>query len=104
MPYRTSMIVIDHAPADWFLLSEGDRSWLDINCAISAAGFSILLLLDATERAAVLVGQHAACATLAAQVQARPHDYAARDSNATDGKRVLAAVRQWRARGSTAAG
>ena len=39
--------------------------------------------------AAVLAGPHAACATLAAQVQARPHDYAARDSSAADGKRVL---------------
>ncbi|MEJ8432519.1 hypothetical protein [Xanthomonas oryzae] len=38
------MIVIDHAPADWFLLCEGDRCWLDINGSISATGVSILLL------------------------------------------------------------
>ncbi|QOY20071.1 hypothetical protein FYK61_00505 [Xanthomonas citri] len=98
------MIVIEHAPADWFLLSEGDCYWLEINCSISAAGFSILLRLNVTERAAVLAGPHAACATLAAQVQARPHDYAARDRSAADGKRVLAAVREWRATASKAAG
>ncbi|KGK59429.1 hypothetical protein NC00_02405 [Xanthomonas cannabis pv. phaseoli] len=97
------MIVIDHAPADWFLLSEGDRYWLDINCSISATGFSILLLLNATERAAVLADTQAACATLAAQVQARPHDYVARNDSAADGKRVLAAVQAWRAEGSMAA-
>ncbi|AZR21096.1 hypothetical protein [Xanthomonas vasicola] len=98
------MVVVDDAPADWFLLRDDDRDWLDINCSISAAGFSILLVLNTTERAAVLADPHAACATLAAQVQARPHDYAARDSSAADGTRVLAAVRQWRAAGSTAAG
>ncbi|MDS0759374.1 hypothetical protein N5947_02660 [Xanthomonas citri pv. punicae] len=34
------MIVIDHAPADWFLLRADNRYWLDINCTISATGFS----------------------------------------------------------------
>ncbi|MEJ8418404.1 hypothetical protein [Xanthomonas oryzae] len=97
------MIVIDHAPADWFLLYEGDRCWLDINGSISATGVSILLL-NASERALVQADPHAACATSASQVQARPHDYAARAGSAVDGKRVRAAVRQWRARGSTAAG
>ena len=43
------MIVIDHAPADWFLLREDNRYWLDINCSISATSFSILLRLNATE-------------------------------------------------------
>lgn len=102
-PYRSTMIVIDHAPADWFLLYEGDRCWLDINGSISATGVSILLL-NASERALVQADPHAACATSASQVQARPHDYAARAGSAVDGKRVRAAVRQWRARGSTAAG
>ncbi|QEO99824.1 hypothetical protein XOCgx_4837 [Xanthomonas oryzae pv. oryzicola] len=73
-PYRSTMIVIDHAPADWFLLCEGDRCWLDINGSISATGVSILLLLNASERALVRADPHAACATSASQVQARPHD------------------------------
>lgn len=96
------MRVIDHAPADWFLLREDNRYWLDINCTMSATGFSLLLPLGATELAEVLVDAHAACARLAAQVQARPHAYAARDCS-VHGNRVLAAVHAWRAAGSTTA-
>ncbi|WP_225043131.1 hypothetical protein [Xanthomonas campestris] len=97
------MIVIDHVPADWFLLREDNRYWLDINCAISATGFSLLLPLSATELADVLVDAYAACARLAAQVQARPHAYAVRDCSALHGNHVLGAVYAWRAAGSTAA-
>ncbi|KQQ82527.1 hypothetical protein ASF73_19790 [Xanthomonas sp. Leaf131] len=97
------MIVIDHAPADWFLLREDNRYWLDINCTMSATGFSLLLPLGATELAEVLVDAHAACARLAAQVQARPHAYAVRDCSMLHGNRVLAAVRAWCAAGSTTA-
>ncbi len=91
------MIVIDHAPADWFLLHEDNRYWLDINCTISATGFSLLLALNATELADVLVDAHAACARLAAQVQWRPHAFAARDVSASHGAQVTAAVQAWRA-------
>ncbi|CAD1785961.1 hypothetical protein CPBF426_01060 [Xanthomonas arboricola pv. juglandis] len=91
------MIVIDHAPADWFLLREDNRDWLDINCAISATGFSVLLALDATEQADVLADGHVACARLAAQVQWRPHAFAARDVSASHGAQVSAAVQAWRA-------
>nr|WP_254845991.1 hypothetical protein [Xanthomonas axonopodis] len=59
------MIVIDHVPADWFLLRADNRYWLDINCTISATGFSLLLALNATEQADVLADGHAACARLA---------------------------------------
>ncbi|WP_115552472.1 hypothetical protein [Xanthomonas arboricola] len=97
------MRVIDHAPADWFLLREDNRYWLDINCTMSATGFSILLSLNATELVDVLVDAHAACAQLAAQVQARPHAYAVRDSSALHGNRVLAAVQAWRAAGGKTA-
>ncbi|WP_126969110.1 hypothetical protein [Xanthomonas sp. BRIP62411] len=91
------MIVIDHAPADWFLLREDNRDWLDINCTISATGFSLLLALDATEQADVLADGHVACARLAAQVQWRPHAFAARDVSASHGAQVSAAVQAWRA-------
>lgn len=97
------MRVIDHAPADWFLLREDSHYWLDINCTMSATGFSILLSLNATERADVLADARTACTQLAAQVQARPHAYAVRDSSALHGNRVLAAVQAWRAAGGTAA-
>ncbi|MBB3833982.1 hypothetical protein FHR55_002204 [Xanthomonas arboricola] len=97
------MLVIDHAPADWFLLRENNYYWLDVNCAISATGFSFLLPLNATELAEVLVDAHAACARLAAQVQAGPHAYAVRDCSALHGNRVVAAVHAWRAAGSTTA-
>lgn len=53
------MIVIDHAPADWFLLRADSRYWLDINCTISATGFSLLLALNASEQADVLADGHA---------------------------------------------
>ncbi|CAD7712445.1 hypothetical protein LMG31886_01030 [Xanthomonas hydrangeae] len=91
------MIVIDHAPADWFLLRNGDSDWLDINCAISATGFSILLRLNATGQADVTADGHAACARLAAQVQWQPHAFAVRDVSASHGAQVTAAVQTWRA-------
>ncbi|MDX6083284.1 hypothetical protein SIL81_16175 [Xanthomonas campestris pv. incanae] len=95
------MIVVDHAPADWFLLCDADDGyWLDVNCNMSATGFSILLALDAGERDTVVVHGHAACLQLAAQVQQCPRDFAARDISTLHGARVTAAVHAWRAAGS----
>ncbi|MEA9920604.1 hypothetical protein [Xanthomonas campestris] len=92
------MIVVDHAPADWFLLCDADDGyWLDVNCNMSATGFSILLLLNAKERADIDTDPHVACARLAAQVQAAPHAYAIRDLSGPDGSRVVDAVQAWRA-------
>ncbi|MFS8389437.1 hypothetical protein EIQ10_22755 [Xanthomonas campestris pv. campestris] len=95
------MIVVDHAPADWFLLCDADDGyWLDVNCNRSATGFSILLALDAGERDTVVAHGHAACLQLAAQVQQCPRDFAARDISTLHGARVTAAVHAWRAAGS----
>ncbi|MCS3748357.1 hypothetical protein FHY18_003990 [Xanthomonas arboricola] len=98
------MIVVDHATADWFLLREDNRYWLDINCTISATGVSLLLPLNATEQADVLADRHAACARRAAQVQWQPHAFAVRDVSASHGAQVSAAVQAWRAADTRIAG
>ncbi|MCC4585523.1 hypothetical protein LL962_00080 [Xanthomonas sp. NCPPB 1067] len=52
------MLVIDRASADWLLLREGNRDWLDIHCAMSVTGFSLLLPLNATKLIDVLAEAH----------------------------------------------
>lgn len=44
--------VIDHQPAGWFLLRDGDDLFLDVNCTHGAVGYSWLIMLDGPERRA----------------------------------------------------
>jgi hypothetical protein len=43
--------VLDHQPWSWFLLEDGKRLLLDVNCTHSFYSYSFLLALDAAEEA-----------------------------------------------------
>ena len=46
------MRVLDHEPHAWFLLEDDSVFYLDAHCSHSAVDFSVLVALNATERAA----------------------------------------------------
>lgn len=46
------MRVLHHEPYAWFLLEDDGAFYLDAHCSHSAVDFSVLVALDATERAA----------------------------------------------------
>ncbi|WP_051485880.1 hypothetical protein [Nocardioides sp. J54] len=57
---RRALTVVDHEPAAWFLLAEGERLYLDARYSYSAViDDSALVELDATEREAWRTGGHA---------------------------------------------
>ena len=43
------MDVIDFQDRAWFLLKDGENDFIDVNCNISAFGFSMLICLDGVE-------------------------------------------------------
>ncbi|MEQ3550208.1 hypothetical protein WIS52_06955 [Pseudonocardia nematodicida] len=47
------MQVVDHEPRSWFLMRDGDRLYLDVNCNHGAFGYSVLIELDGSERRAL---------------------------------------------------
>jgi hypothetical protein len=77
------MQVIAHAPAAWFLLKDetasGAAYYLDVNCSQSAAGFSLLIALDAAEYAEYHALGRVYIEYLAARVNYHAGQYAARD-------------------------
>jgi hypothetical protein len=44
------MRVVAHRPSSWFLVEDGTRLLLDVNCSHSAFGFSRLIELSVSER------------------------------------------------------
>lgn len=69
------MDVIDHEPAAWYLLAEGERMYLDVACEGYAAGYSLLLELTADERRAIVLEGHAAADRIALEVAATPEEF-----------------------------
>jgi hypothetical protein len=63
------MTVIDHEPSGWFLLQDGERLLLDVNCSHSAVSYQFLMELDQAERAAYGARGHAFMSELAERVQ-----------------------------------
>lgn len=45
------MNVIDHQPHAWFLLADGGQLFLDVHCSHSAFDYTVLIELNAAERA-----------------------------------------------------
>lgn len=78
-----AMQVLHHAPAGWYFLqdenADGQAYYLDVNCANSAASFSLLIALDADERAGYHALGRASLDALAARVNGQARQYAARD-------------------------
>lgn len=101
------MEVLDHARAAWYLLSDGDALLLDVNCNHSAFGYSVLIELDAAERAQWELDGRDYLDTLSHEIHfsapivskppwGEPSPYRARDLSRTRGDEVLAAIRRWR--------
>jgi hypothetical protein len=63
------MIVVDHEPSGWFLLMDGDRVLLDVNCSYGAVSYPFLMELSESERAAYAASGHAFISKLAEQIQ-----------------------------------
>lgn len=69
------MDVLDHEPAAWFLLAEGEEIFLDVSCEGYAGSSSLLLELTADERRAFVLEGRAAIARIALEVAAVPEDF-----------------------------
>ena len=70
------MDVVDHEPAAWFLLADGEQMFLDVNCeAGGGVGYSILLELTADERRAIVLEGHVAADRLGLEVAASPRSF-----------------------------
>jgi|SRR6476619_4978542 len=63
------MTVIDHEPSGWFLLREGERLMLDVNCSHGAVSYQFLMELNGAERAAYAARGHSFLSELAEKVQ-----------------------------------
>jgi hypothetical protein len=63
------MQVIDHEPSGWFLVRDGGRLLLDVNCSHSAVSYEFLMELDEQERTAYAAGGHEFISLLAQKVQ-----------------------------------
>ncbi|MBN6149383.1 hypothetical protein JR065_03460 [Xanthomonas sp. AmX2] len=94
---QTALSVLDHAPHDWYLLRAGEDYFLDVNCSASWLGYSLLIRLDAAERAAVLDGGHAACNALAEHVRFTATPSHPRDLSREYDDAVRDAIARWRA-------
>jgi len=44
------MQVIDHEPSSWFLVRDGERLFLDVNCSHGAVSYDFAMELDQRER------------------------------------------------------
>ncbi len=88
--------VLDHAAHAWFLLQAGADYFLDVNCSASAFGYSLLIRLDADERAHVQRGGHAACDALAVRISDTASPQHPRDVTRDHGEAVGRAIARWR--------
>lgn len=62
------MTVVDHEPSGWFLVADGVRLLLDVNCSHGAVSYQFLMELDESERAACSTGGHAYLSALAEEI------------------------------------
>ncbi len=98
------MKVLDHQPAVWFLLQEGDSLFLDARCSTALSEYSFLLALDEGERREYQAKGRTWLSELAKRIEdsapaagGSRSSYAGRDSSIRYGKQVTAAINQWRA-------
>jgi hypothetical protein len=90
--------VLDHAPHAWFLFGAQDEVYLDIHCSHGAAGYSVLVPLDAQETRAWQDEGRTFLDRLAQAVQdAGPGSpYQSRDVGAQFAVATSAALAAWR--------
>jgi hypothetical protein len=93
--------VLDHEPAAWFLLEEGQRLYLDVNCNHHIVGYTILISLDDEELARFRSEGRPFLDELSADIQQSgagvlpTSPYTARDLTRTLGEDVMRAVAGW---------
>ena len=63
------MRVIDHEPSSWFLVRDGLRLLLDVNCSHGAVSYSFLMELNAGEMQAHATRGHDFLSELAERIQ-----------------------------------
>ena len=63
------MTVIDQEPSGWFLVRDGERLLLDVNCSHSAVSYQFLMELNGVEREAYAARGHSFMSELAEKVQ-----------------------------------
>ncbi|QDH73059.1 hypothetical protein [Brevundimonas sp. M20] len=96
------MRVLDHAPASWFLLEEGQRLYLDVNCNHHIVGHTVLIPLDSEELGRFRSEGRLFLDELSADIQQSgagvlpTSPYTARDLTRTLGEDVMRAVEEWR--------
>lgn len=90
------MIVVDHAPHAWYLLRDGDRWLLDVNCNAGLADISLLVPLSPHEIARLHASGHDGCDALAQTIRAAPTAFASRNADNGTQKIALAAILAWR--------
>lgn len=91
------MQVIDHQPAAWFLLQEGNEYFLDVSCERGAVGFSVTIRLAEEERKLYAGGGHAYVMELGEQIfnKSAPGDPRAIRDPAL-GQRIHHAIMSWK--------
>ena len=101
------MEVLDHARAAWYLLADGDALLLDVNCNHNSYGYSVLIELNAAERArweqegrdyldTLSHEIHFSAPVVSNPLVGEPSPYRARDLTRTRAGEVSDAVRRWR--------
>jgi hypothetical protein len=103
MTAEQKMEVVDEEPYGWFLLSEGNALFLDVNCEHGAVGYSVLVELDQYELALYRTEGHTYLNRLAQRIhESAPgvinsrSPYTSRNIECSRGTEVSAAVRAWR--------
>jgi hypothetical protein len=93
------MQVIDSQPAAWFLFEDGSDLLLDVNCNVSAAGYSVLIKLTPEEVAEYRTVGRSSISKLADRVQdsGPSGGHQKRDVSSTYGDAPMQAVLAWRA-------
>jgi hypothetical protein len=88
--------VLEYQSGGWFLLSEGDHHYLDVNCRLPLVDTSILLRLDEDEEAELRALGRTFVEYLAAKVSYWPDRYQERAMGGELAAEVNAAVARWR--------
>jgi hypothetical protein len=93
------MQVIDSHPAAWFLFEDGPDLLLDVNCNMSAVGYTVLIELTPEEVAEYRTAGRSSISKLADHVQdfSPFGHYQKRDVSSLYGDAATQAVLAWRA-------
>jgi len=93
---QPGMLVVEHAPARWFLLQEGQRYYFDARISRSAVEWSLLIELTEQECRNYSVGGKTFLDRLAARINDCTDEYSGRDLDAGHRSDVFQAVQEWR--------